>query len=110
MFSWPSDSLTTGERGRALFSTLSLLRGAALRAHVSRIDAGDNNRRLHGIAPEWFAEFLVQNDFDKRRRSARLRLARFADVYMPIAGKVRARVGQRVLAGTDLLGTVPHPG
>ena len=36
-------------------------------------------------------------------------LTKFADVYMPINGKVVVEPGQRVIAGTDLIGTVPRP-
>ncbi len=61
-----------------------------------------------GMPPRSFIRFGER--VGQGHRCAYLRLARFADVYMPIAGKVRARVGQQVLAGTDLLGTVPHPG
>ncbi len=41
-------------------------------------------------------------------RCAYLRLAKYADVFMPIAGKVKVEPGSRVVAGTDLLGTLPH--
>ncbi|MDH5456476.1 MAG: hypothetical protein OEY37_10420 [Gammaproteobacteria bacterium] len=42
-------------------------------------------------------------------RCAYIRLARYAEVYLPIDGKVLVTVGQRVVAGTDLIGAVPHP-
>ena len=43
------------------------------------------------------------------QRCAYLRLARYAEVYLPIAGKVRVEPGQTVRAGEDLIGAVPHP-
>ncbi|MDZ4392516.1 hypothetical protein [Cypionkella sp.] len=36
-----------------------------LLSHVRSIDPGNHNRLLHGIAPEGFAQFLVENHFDK---------------------------------------------
>ncbi len=60
-----------------------------------------------GLPPRSFIRFGER--VGQGHRCAYLRLARFADVYMPIDGKVRTRVGEHVLAGTDLLGTVPHP-
>ncbi len=42
-------------------------------------------------------------------RCAYIRLARFAEVYLPIDGKVRVAPGQAVKAGIDLIGAVPHP-
>jgi phosphatidylserine decarboxylase len=60
-----------------------------------------------GLAPRSFVRYgerVGQGD-----RCAYLRLAEFAEVYMPIDGKVLVEPGQRVVAGTDLIGTVPHP-
>ena len=42
-------------------------------------------------------------------RCANIRLARFAELYLPIDGKVHVKPGQVVLAGVDLIGAVPHP-
>ena len=42
-------------------------------------------------------------------RCAYIRLARFAEVYLPIDGKVYVEPGQIVVAGDDLIGAVPHP-
>lgn len=42
-------------------------------------------------------------------RCAYIRLARFAEVYLPIDGKVLVAPGQVVKAGTDQIGAVPHP-
>ena len=77
-----------------------------------RTDEGDSvvlmfsGYRL-GLAPRSFIRFGER--VGQGHRCAYMRLARFADVYMPIAGKVKARLGQHVTAGSDLLGTVPHP-
>ena len=77
-----------------------------------RTDEGDSvvlmfDGYRFGLAPRAFTRFGER--VGQGHRCAYLRLARFADVYMPIAGKVKAKVGERVIAGTDLLGTVPHP-
>jgi phosphatidylserine decarboxylase len=42
-------------------------------------------------------------------RCAYLRLARIAEVHLPIAGQVLVQPGQIVVAGADLIGKVPHP-
>ena len=60
-----------------------------------------------GLAPSAFAGYGER--VGQGHRCAYLRLAKFADVYMPIAGKVKATTGQNVAAGSDLLGTLPHP-
>lgn len=78
----------------------------------TRTDEGDSvvlmfsGYRL-GLAPRSFMRFGER--VGQGHRCAYLRLAKYADIYMPIDGKVKARPGQRVLAGSDLLGTVPHP-
>lgn len=75
-------------------------------------DEGDSvvlqfhNYRLN-LAPEslvGLGERLGQG-----QRCAFIRLARYAEVYVPIAGKVHVKAGQRVKAGSDLIGAVPHP-
>ncbi len=76
-----------------------------------RTDEGDSvvlqfSGYRFGLPPRSFIRFGER--VGQGHRCAYLRLARYADVYMPIDGKVRAEVGQQVLAGTDLLGTVPH--
>ena len=43
------------------------------------------------------------------QRCANTRLARYAEVYLPIDGKVHVEPGQTVSAGEDLIGAVPHP-
>lgn len=42
-------------------------------------------------------------------RFAYIRLARFAELYLPVDGKVYVKPGQTVVAGDDLIGAVPHP-
>lgn len=59
-----------------------------------------------GLAPRSFIR--LGERIGQGQRCAYLRLARFADVYMPIDGKVLVKPGQRVIAGIDLIGTVPH--
>jgi phosphatidylserine decarboxylase len=43
------------------------------------------------------------------QRCAYVRLARYADLYLPLDGKVHVEVGQKLVAGTDVIGAVPHP-
>jgi len=59
-----------------------------------------------GLAPKSFYRFGER--VGQGHRCAYLRLAKYADIYMPIDGKVSVAPGQRVIAGSDLLGTVPH--
>lgn len=75
-------------------------------------DEGDNvvlqfNGYRFGIAPRSFIRFGER--IGQGHRCAYMRLTKFADVYMPINGKVVVEPGQRVVAGTDLIGTVPRP-
>ena len=60
-----------------------------------------------GLAPRSFIRYGER--IGQGQRCAYLRLAQFAEVYMPIDGKVLVEPGQRVVAGQDLIGTVPHP-
>ncbi|MGB5627326.1 MAG: hypothetical protein WBM61_16465 [Woeseiaceae bacterium] len=60
-----------------------------------------------GLAPRSFIRFGER--IGQGHRCAYLRLAKFADVYMPINGKVLVKPGQQLTAGTDLIGMVPHP-
>jgi phosphatidylserine decarboxylase len=60
-----------------------------------------------GLAPRSFVRFGER--IGQGHRCAYLRLAKFADVYMPINGKVLVKPGQQLTAGTDLIGMVPHP-
>lgn len=58
-----------------------------------------------GLAPRSFVRFGER--VGQGHRCAYLRLAKYADVYMPIDAKVLVKAGQNVSAGTDLIGTVP---
>lgn len=60
-----------------------------------------------GLAPRSFIRFGER--IGQGHRCAYLRLAKFADIYMPINGKVLVKPGQQLTAGTDLIGMVPHP-
>mgnify|MGYP001812548691 CR=1 FL=1 len=60
-----------------------------------------------GIAPQAFVG--LGERLGQGQRCANIRLARFAEVYLPIAGKVKVESGQVVRAGEDLIGAVPHP-
>ncbi len=42
-------------------------------------------------------------------RCAYIRLARFAELYVPAKGRIHVEPGQSVTAGTDLIGAVPQP-
>lgn len=60
-----------------------------------------------GLAPRSFIK--IGERIGQGHRCAYLRLAQFAEIYMPVAGKVLVKPGQRVAAGADLVATVPHP-
>ena len=60
-----------------------------------------------GLAPRSFVRFGER--VGQGQRCAYLRLARYAELYLPITGKVHVEPGQVVTAGTDLIGAVPHP-
>lgn len=60
-----------------------------------------------GLAPKAFVK--LGERIGQGHRCAYIRLARYAEVYLPIDGKVRVKVGQKLVAGTDLIGAVPHP-
>jgi phosphatidylserine decarboxylase len=57
-----------------------------------------------GIAPRSFVGFGQR--IGQGHRCAYLRLAKFADVFMPVTGKVTVAPGDAVLAGSGLLGSV----
>ncbi len=59
-----------------------------------------------GFAPRAFIGFGER--VGQGQRCAYLRLTRFAEIHLPIAGKVQVEPGQNVLAGISLLGSVPH--
>ncbi len=60
-----------------------------------------------GLAPRSFAKYGER--LGQGQRCAYLRLARFAEVQLPIDGKVLVEPGQTVVAGTDVIGNVPSP-
>lgn len=77
-----------------------------------RNDEGDNIvMQFHGyrlgLAPRSFVR--IGERVGQGHRCAYLRLAQFADVFMPIAGKVLVEPGQPVSAGADVIGMVPRP-
>lgn len=75
-------------------------------------DEGDNvvlkfsGYRL-GLAPRSFARFGER--LGQGQRCAYLRLTRLAEIQLPIDGNVLVEAGQTVVAGNDLLGSVPNP-
>ena len=60
-----------------------------------------------GLAPRSFAEYGGR--LGQGQRFAYLRLTRFAEVQFPDDGKVLVEAGQRVVAGTDVIGNVRGP-
>ena len=75
-----------------------------------RTDEGGNvvlqfhEHRL-GIAPRAFVRYGER--IGQGKRCANLRLARIAEVYVPVNAKIDVEVGQRVQAGVDLIGYLP---
>lgn len=77
-----------------------------------RTDEGDDVLlRFHGyrfgLVPRAFSRYGER--VGQGQRCAYLRLTRFAEVYLPINSRVRVVSGQRMTAGVDILGTLPHP-
>jgi len=60
-----------------------------------------------GLAPVSFVRFGER--LGQGSRCAYLRLTRFAEIHIPIDSTVLVEPGQRVVAGCDLLGKLPHP-
>ena len=60
-----------------------------------------------GLPPKSFVR--LGDRIGQGSRCAYIRLARFAELTLPIDGKVHVKVGQKVTAGTDVIGAVPHP-
>jgi phosphatidylserine decarboxylase len=60
-----------------------------------------------GLPPKSFVR--LGDRVGQGTRCAYIRLARFAELTLPIDGKVHVKVGQKVTAGTDVIGAVPHP-
>ena len=77
-----------------------------------RTDEGDDVLlRFHGyrfgLVPHAFSRY--GDRVGQGQRCAYLRLTRFAEVFLPINSRVQVVAGQKVNAGTDILGTLPHP-
>ena len=75
-------------------------------------DEGDDIvRQFHGyrfgLAPQSFIRFGER--VGQGQRCAYLRLTRFAELHLPIESKILVKPGQVVVAGTELIGKVPHP-
>jgi phosphatidylserine decarboxylase len=60
-----------------------------------------------GLAPQSLIRFGER--VGQGQRCAYLRLTRFAELHLPIESKILVKTGQVVVAGTDLIGKVPHP-
>lgn len=60
-----------------------------------------------GLPPKSFVR--LGERVGQGQRCAYIRLARFAELYLPVDGKVHVQPGQTVTAGNDLIGAVPHP-
>ncbi len=60
-----------------------------------------------GLPPKSFVRFGER--VGQGQRCAYIRLATFAELYLPADGKVYVEPGQTVVAGNDLIGAVPHP-
>ena len=56
-----------------------------------------------------FGGYRLGERVGQGQRCAYLRLARFAEVHLPITSQVLVKPGQLVAAGSDLIGKVPHP-
>ncbi len=59
-----------------------------------------------GLAPRAFLRYGER--VGQGQRCAYLRLTRFAEVQLPINGRVLVATGQRVSAGSDVLAKLPH--
>lgn len=60
-----------------------------------------------GWAPKSFVR--LGERVGQGQRCAYIRLAQFAEVYLPLDGRVEVKVGQKIVAGSDVIGAVPHP-
>ena len=60
-----------------------------------------------GLAPRSFIRYGER--VGQGQRCAYLRLARVAEVHLPIESKILVEPGQVVRGGADLIGKVPHP-
>lgn len=59
-----------------------------------------------GLAPRAFLRYGER--VGQGQRCAYLRLTRYAEVQFPVNGRVLVTTGQRVSAGSDLIGKLPH--
>ena len=59
-----------------------------------------------GLVPSAFMRYGER--IGQGQRCAYLRLTRFAEVQFPIHGRILVEEGQRVVAGSDVLGKLPH--
>lgn len=76
-----------------------------------RTDEGDDvvlqfHGHRFGLAPLSFVGFGER--IGQGQRCAYLRLTRIAELHLPIESQILVEPGQIVLAGTDLVGKVPH--
>lgn len=60
-----------------------------------------------GLPPKAFARFGER--LGQGQRCAYLRLARSAELQFSIDGKVQVETGQRIVAGNEIIGTIPSP-
>jgi phosphatidylserine decarboxylase len=60
-----------------------------------------------GLAPQSFIRFGER--VGQGQRCAYLRMTRIAELHLPVESKILVKPGQLVVAGTDLIGKVPHP-
>lgn len=76
-----------------------------------RTDEGDDvvlqfHGHRFGLVPRAFSRYGER--IGQGQRCAYLRLTRIAEVYLPINSRINVQPGQRVVAGSDMLGTLPH--
>lgn len=88
------------------------IRDLGKKALLLETDEGENvvlkfsGYRL-GLAPRAFAKFGER--LGQGQRFAYLRLTRTAEVQLPANGKVLVEPGQTLVAGMDIIGSVPSP-
>ena len=88
------------------------IRDLGKKALLLETDEGENvvlkfsGYRL-GLAPRAFAKFGER--LGQGQRCAYLRLTRTAEVQLPANGKVLVEPGQTLVAGMDIIGSVPSP-
>ncbi|MBT8083395.1 MAG: hypothetical protein KJO56_13295 [Gammaproteobacteria bacterium] len=91
------DGLAEGCPVNALWVETDEGRSVVLQFHEYRL----------GLAPYSFVRFGER--VGQGHRCAYLRLAHFAEVYLPVASKVYVEPGQRVRAGSDVIAALPQP-